>query len=100
MFIQTEATPNPATLKFIPGWRIGPAPLDQLPGDRWFTIMGPINNTNFTFYLQCNSADHTAFPAQCPVGPTHQFDLWNYPDKCPRCNLILDKNVLPYRIWD
>jgi hypothetical protein len=72
---QLQASGNPNyrvftagdTLKFIPGWRIGPAPLDQLPGDRWFTIMGPINNTNFTFYLQCNSADHTAFPAQCPV---------------------------------
>jgi hypothetical protein len=40
------------------------------------------------------------FPAQCPVSPTHRFDPWNHPDKCPRCSLFLEKNVLPYRIWE
>ena len=42
-------------------------PIDQLPGTRWFPIIGPIDNTAGTFYLQCNSADHIAYPAQCPV---------------------------------
>jgi hypothetical protein len=50
-------------------------PIDQLPGNRWFTIMGPIDNSAHTFYLQCNSADHAAFPTQCPTagGPFTSF---------------------------
>ncbi len=53
--------------------------VDQLPGTRWFTIMGPVANSGGspTWYVQCNSADHAAYPTQCPtaggpfVGFTH-----------------------------
>jgi hypothetical protein len=41
-----------------------------LPGNRYFSIIGPVNNTpgiNHTFYIQCTAADHAAFPTQCPV---------------------------------
>jgi hypothetical protein len=47
-----------------------PGPIDQLPGNRYFSIIGPVNNTpgiNHTFYIQCTAADHAAFPTQCPV---------------------------------
>jgi hypothetical protein len=34
---------------------------------RKYKVTGPIDNTNFTFYIQCEAADHTAYPAQCPT---------------------------------
>lgn len=40
------------------------------------------------------------FPVQCPVASFHRVKPWNDPDKCPRCGIYLDKNTLPYRIWD
>ena len=40
------------------------------------------------------------FKPQCPVSPLHRVQSWNDPDKCPRCGLHLEKNVLPYRIWE
>jgi hypothetical protein len=40
------------------------------------------------------------FQLQCPVSSTHRVETWNDPDKCPRCGLYLEKNVLPFRIWD
>lgn len=40
------------------------------------------------------------FQLRCPVSATHRFESWNAPGKCPRCGLMLDKNTLPYRIWD
>jgi hypothetical protein len=54
------------TLKNFTTW-FGSAPIDQLLGTRWYTIIGPIDNSAGTFYLQCNAADHIAFPSQCPV---------------------------------
>lgn len=40
------------------------------------------------------------FRLQCPISAHHRVQSWNDPDKCPRCGLYLDRNVLPYRIWD
>jgi hypothetical protein len=40
------------------------------------------------------------FPVQCPVSPIHRVQNWNDPDKCPRCGIHLEKNALPYRIWE
>jgi hypothetical protein len=40
------------------------------------------------------------FPAQCPVASFHRVKPWTDPDKCPRCGIYLEKNVLPYRIWE
>ncbi len=40
------------------------------------------------------------FKPQCPVSHLHRVEKWNDPDKCPRCGIYLEKNVLPYRIWD
>lgn len=51
----------------------GPAPpIDQLPGNRYFSVINPAvgsdaNGQFTTFYLQCTSGDHTAFPTQCPT---------------------------------
>lgn len=40
------------------------------------------------------------FRLQCPVTPHHRVQSWNAPNQCPRCGLYLEKNALPYRIWD
>jgi len=40
------------------------------------------------------------FRLQCPVSPLHRVEAWNEPDECPRCGLHLERNVLPYRLWD
>ncbi len=40
------------------------------------------------------------FKLQCPVSPFHRVQSWNAPDKCPKCGLYLEKNALPYRIWE
>ena len=40
------------------------------------------------------------FKPQCPVSRSHRVQQWNDPDKCPRCGLFLEKNIIPYRIWD
>ena len=40
------------------------------------------------------------FKPQCPVSAIHRVRSWNDPDRCPRCGLYLEKNALPYRLWD
>jgi hypothetical protein len=40
------------------------------------------------------------FKLQCPVSPSHSVQSWSEPGKCPRCGIFLDKNGVPYRIWD
>jgi hypothetical protein len=72
--IPLNMTP-PAQIKNIWGWfdeggtRAG-RQIDQL-GQGWYSVIGPttFDAANFiaTFYIQCSSADHVAFPAQCPV---------------------------------
>ena len=41
-----------------------------------------------------------AFKLQCPVSAIHRVRSWNDPDRCPKCGLYLEKNALPYRLWD
>jgi hypothetical protein len=49
--------------------------------------MGPIDNSQFyrTYYIQCNAADHVAFPVQCPVagGPFTSFTRGGVPITLP-----------------
>jgi hypothetical protein len=40
------------------------------------------------------------FKLQCPISSFHRVESWNDPDRCPRCGLYLEKNALPYRIWE
>jgi len=40
------------------------------------------------------------FKPQCPVSASHRVQHWSDNDKCPRCGLFLDRNALPYRIWE
>lgn len=36
----------------------------------------------------------------CPVSRMHRVEPWNEPDVCPRCGVLLEKNALPFRLWD
>jgi hypothetical protein len=40
------------------------------------------------------------FKPQCPVSPSHPVQDWGEPGKCPRCGVFLEKNAMPYRVWD
>ena len=40
------------------------------------------------------------FKLQCPVSPLHRVQAWNDPGKCPRCGIYLEKNAIPFRIWE
>ena len=41
-----------------------------------------------------------SFQNSCPVSRLHHVRSWNEPDKCPRCGVYLEKNAVPYRIWE
>jgi hypothetical protein len=40
------------------------------------------------------------YKLQCPVSAIHRVSAWNEPDPCPQCGMVLEKNALPYRLWD
>lgn len=40
------------------------------------------------------------FGLQCPVSATHRIKPWVAPGPCPRCGLPLEKNAIPFRVWD
>jgi hypothetical protein len=37
---------------------------------------------------------------RCPVSPIHRIEPWTHPGRCPRCEVHLDRTVMPYRIWE
>jgi hypothetical protein len=41
-----------------------------------------------------------SFKVRCPVSPVHRVQPWTDPGNCPKCGLFLEKNALPFRIWD
>lgn len=40
------------------------------------------------------------FKPQCPVSTKHYVRGWSDPDKCPRCGVFLERNGLPYQVWE
>ncbi len=40
------------------------------------------------------------FKLQCPVSAPHRVRAWNDPDRCPKCDVYLEKGALPYRLWE
>jgi hypothetical protein len=40
------------------------------------------------------------FKLACPVNRKHLVEPWNDPGRCPRCGNYLEKNGLPFRLWD
>jgi hypothetical protein len=40
------------------------------------------------------------YEVSCPVSPAHRVTRWCDPGPCPHCGLVIEKNPLPYRIWE
>jgi hypothetical protein len=40
------------------------------------------------------------FRLTCPVEVKHDVESWQDPGRCPRCGNFMEKNGLPFRIWD
>lgn len=40
------------------------------------------------------------FSPACPAGSKHFVEMWNDPGRCPRCGCFMEKNGLPFRLWD
>jgi hypothetical protein len=40
------------------------------------------------------------FKIQCPVSALHRVRSWNDSDRCPKCGIYLERDALPYRLWD
>ena len=40
------------------------------------------------------------FKISCPVSAVHKVQSWKDPGKCPACGYYLEKNALPFRIWE
>ena len=41
-----------------------------------------------------------SFAPACPVSTRHRLRVWNHPDRCPKCGVLMDQNALPFRLWD
>jgi hypothetical protein len=55
---------------------------------------------NRLLYLGALGVKWVQFKLQCPVSALHRVEPWNEPGRCPKCGLDLEKNALPFRIWD
>jgi hypothetical protein len=40
------------------------------------------------------------FKPACPVSAPHRVRDWRSPDVCPKCGCLLERNAIPFRIWD
>ena len=37
---------------------------------------------------------------RCPVAAFHKIEPWTHPGRCPRCQIHLDRSLLPFRTMD
>ena len=40
------------------------------------------------------------FKPVCPVLSWHRIRLWKQPDKCPKCGTFMERDGIPFRVWD
>lgn len=40
------------------------------------------------------------YKPRCPVSSIHRIRGWIDPDKCPRCGVFLERNGLPFQVWE
>jgi hypothetical protein len=78
---------GPATESTIMRPSLAPAPRFQEAANR-------------LLYMGTPQLQWVQFKLRCPVSALHKIEPWNEPGKCPQCGLLLEKNVLPFRIWD
>ncbi len=61
------------------------------------TFQAALNRLPYTGVRRFRWVD---FKPRCPVAGLHRVQIWHEPGKCPRCGVYLERNALPYRIWD
>jgi len=94
-----EEEPAPAGVKTRSGPNLLPAGVNILPF--WL-----VKNPWSVFAPGRRSSDPpkqqhwAAVKPVCPVAASHQIKIWNAPGRCPRCGNHLEKNGLPYRLWE
>lgn len=87
-------------------WRVFPAPRHQTPGsalgEGWREGAPPGFETalNRLRYGGLSRARWVRFPLCCPVSAHHKVRAWTHPGKCPRCGLPLERDGMPFRIWE
>jgi hypothetical protein len=88
--VPIDRGPEPATRRFgmLNPWGSGRNP----PGFQAALNRLTVTGDGLTQWLD--------YPLRCPVLAFHRVQEWNDPDKCPRCGIYLEKNTLPFRIWD
>lgn len=88
----------------VTGWKIrkslsmiggakSPARLSETPP----TFQKALNRLRF---VSGQEPEWRQFKIRCPVSPAHRVQLWNEPDKCPKCKAFLEKSAIPFRIWE
>jgi hypothetical protein len=40
------------------------------------------------------------FKLACPISARHRIREWQAPNNCPKCGCFLERNAIPFRIWD
>jgi len=40
------------------------------------------------------------FKPACPVASWHRIRPWKQPDRCPKCGDFLERDGIPFRVWD
>ena len=40
------------------------------------------------------------FKPGCPASSLHRIRPWQQPGKCPKCGMFMERDGLPFRIWD
>ena len=40
------------------------------------------------------------FKPACPVSALHHVRPWQRPGKCPKCGMFMERDGLPFRVWD
>lgn len=40
------------------------------------------------------------FKPACPRNPKHSVESWQAPARCPHCGNFMEKNGIPFRLWD
>jgi hypothetical protein len=81
----------------LSNWR-QPALMFQSRGPRFPPNFDSVLNR--LLYTGTRRFKWSSFKLQCPVSALHPVEIWNAPDKCPRCGFYLEQNALPYRIWE
>lgn len=86
------------TAPVLARWKLKTSRLDAAPAPaKAPTFQTALNRLAFT---GVNRFRWLRFKAACPASARHRIREWIQPGKCPKCGALLERNALPFRIWD